>query len=502
MSPTQDQTTARVFYSYSHTDERLRDSLANSLALLKRQGVLTEWHDRRIAAGDDWGQSIDQQIEQADIIMLLVSPDFIASDYCWGKEVRRAMERHQAGEARVIPVILRPVDWRGAMFGKLQALPKNAKPITLWSNRDLAWLDVAKGIRAQVEGLAEGRPAKTPQPAAYPALQPALPDVPPTSKREAKSWPELSRAVYDARGGLELPGTLARKEGASPKGDPAVDEVYAALGITYQFFREAFDRNSIDDAGAPLIASVHYGNSYNNAFWSGKQMVFGDGDGRIFKPLISVDSVAKQFGNGVVSSASRLIYWGQSGALHNSMSLVFAMLVKQFEARQTASQADWLFGDRVMAKGGAIYSFAAPGTAYDDSALGKDPQPRRMRDFVETQDDNGGIHVNAGIPNRAFYLTAVALGGFAWEKAGHIWYEALRDKTLKPDAGFADFALVTQSVASRRYGQGSEELLAVRNAWDLVGVGQPSQRVAAKTRSPKKRPPQKARAPRKASSRR
>src|SRR5467141_243110 len=137
MSPTQ-RPSASVFYSYSHKDERLRDDLADALALLKRQSILTEWHDRKIAAGDDWEQSIDEHMERADVILLLVSPVFIASDYCWGKEVERAMERHKAGEARVIPIVLRPVDWNGAMFGKLQALPKNAKPITLWSNRAVA----------------------------------------------------------------------------------------------------------------------------------------------------------------------------------------------------------------------------------------------------------------------------------------------------------------------------------------------------------------------------
>jgi hypothetical protein len=140
-----------LFYSYSHEDEHLRDRLAKALALLKRQNILTEWHDREIPAGDEWEQSIDEHIEQADIILLLVSPDFIASDYCWGKEVERSMERHKASAARVIPIILRPVDWNGAMFGKLQALPKNAKPITLWTNRDSAWLDVATGIRGEAE---------------------------------------------------------------------------------------------------------------------------------------------------------------------------------------------------------------------------------------------------------------------------------------------------------------------------------------------------------------
>ena len=471
MSPTQ-RASASLFYSYSHKDERLRDGLADHLALLKRQGILTEWYDRKIAAGDEWAQSIDKHIEQADIILLLVSANFIASDYCWGKEVERALERYEAGEARVIPIVLRPVDWTGAMFGKLQALPKNAKPITLWSNRDLAWLDVAKGIRAEVEALVKGPPAKTREVSPAPPRRPIKPKPPepraPYAAPRART--DLSRAIYTAQNGLKLPGKVTRNEGNVPTADAAVDQVYDALGVTYHFFRDVFGRNSIDDAKMPLVATVHYGKNYNNAFWNGKQMVFGDGDGQLFKQFTSVDMVAKQFANGVVSSASKLVYWGQSGALHNSISLIFATLVKQFALHQTASQADWLIGDGILARGGALISLAAPGTAYDDPVLGKDPQPAHMRDYLETQDDGGGIHVNAGIPNRAFYLTAVTLGGFAWEKAGWIWYEALRDKKLKSESQFFDFARMTQSVAARRYGNGSDELRAVKNAWDLVGV--------------------------------
>ncbi len=478
MSPTQ-RASASVFYSYSHKDERLRDDLADALALLKRQSILTEWHDRKIAAGDEWEQSIDEHIERADIILLLVSPVFIASDYCWGKEVERAMERHKAGEARVIPIVLRPVDWNGAMFGKLQALPKNAKPITLWSNRDLAWLDVARGIRAAVEAPLKGPPSKTREvktrevsPAPPRRSIKPTPPTPPAPHVAPRAWTELSRAVYTAENGEKLPGKPVRDEGNVPTGDAAINQVYDALGVTYHFFREVFDRNSIDGLGMPLVATVHYGKNFNNAFWNGKQMTFGDGDGKLFKPFTSLDMVAKQFANGVVSSASKLVYWGQSGALLNSMSLVFATLVKQFALHQTASQADWLIGDGVLAGKGAIVSLAAPGTAYDDPILGKDLQPAHMRDYLETQDDNGGIHVNAGILNRAFYLTAVALGGFAWEKAGWIWYEALRDKKLKSNSQFVDFAAMTQLVAARRYGTGSDELRAVKNAWDLVGVAE------------------------------
>ncbi len=143
-----------VFFSYAHKDEELRDELANHLKLLERQGVISAWHDRQITAGTNWEGQIDEHLESAKIILLLVSADFLASDYCYDVELKRAMERHEAKEARVIPIILREVDWQGASFGKLQALPKNAEPVTNWPNRDRAFADIARGIRRAVEELA------------------------------------------------------------------------------------------------------------------------------------------------------------------------------------------------------------------------------------------------------------------------------------------------------------------------------------------------------------
>jgi hypothetical protein len=142
-----------IFYSYSHRDEELRDELEKHLTILKRQGVIQGWHDRRIGAGKEWEGEINTHLNTADVILLLISADFLASDYCYDVETRRAMERHKAGEVCVIPVILRPVDWKGAPFGKLQALPKDAVPVTEWPNRDKAFLNVAKGIRAAVRDL-------------------------------------------------------------------------------------------------------------------------------------------------------------------------------------------------------------------------------------------------------------------------------------------------------------------------------------------------------------
>jgi TIR domain len=137
----------QLFFSYSHHDEKLRDQLADHLAALEREGLIAGWHDRRIGAGEDWAGAIDHHLSSADLILLLVSPSFVASRYCYELELQRALERHAAGEARVIPVILRPADWGALPFGKLQALPKDGKPVTRWSNRDEAFLDIAQGIR-------------------------------------------------------------------------------------------------------------------------------------------------------------------------------------------------------------------------------------------------------------------------------------------------------------------------------------------------------------------
>lgn len=149
-----------VFFSYSHKDEDLRDALADHLSILKRQGAISEWYDREITAGTEWEGEIDSHLQTAHIILLLVSANFIASDYCYDVELTRAMERHETGEARVIPVILRPVDWHGAPFGKLRPLPKNGEPITSkrWDSLDAAFLDVARGIRLVAEQLRQGQP--------------------------------------------------------------------------------------------------------------------------------------------------------------------------------------------------------------------------------------------------------------------------------------------------------------------------------------------------------
>jgi tetratricopeptide (TPR) repeat protein len=144
-----------IFFSYSHKDEELRDDLEKQLSLLRWRGIITGWHDRRITAGQVLANEIDTHLNTAQIILLLISPDFMASDYCYSVEMKHAMERYERGEALVIPIILRPIYWQDAPFGKLQALPTDAKPVTSakWHNLDEAFFDVAEGIRKAINGL-------------------------------------------------------------------------------------------------------------------------------------------------------------------------------------------------------------------------------------------------------------------------------------------------------------------------------------------------------------
>ena len=203
-------------------------------------------------------------------------------------------------------------------------------------------------------------------------------------------------------------------------------------------------------------------------------MVFGDGDGVIFNDFtLPLDVIGHELTHGVTGSEANLTYLNQSGALNESISDVFGVLVKQYSLKQTADRADWLIGAGLLApkiKGVALRSMKAPGTAYDDPLLGKDPQPADMAHFVNTTGDNGGVHINSGIPNHAFYLVATKIGGFAWLKAGQIWYNTLLDHNLKQSANFSAFANLTIKNATTLYGSSSVERKAVIDSWQQVGV--------------------------------
>jgi len=281
------------------------------------------------------------------------------------------------------------------------------------------------------------------------------------------------RIVYDAQNGSSLPGTVIRKEGEPPVADVAVNEAYDGSGATYDLYKNIYNRNSIDNNGLRLDSTVHYQRNYDNAFWDGKQMVYGDGDGDLFNRFtIAIDVMGHELTHGVTQYEASLNYSQQPGALNESMSDVFGSLVKQYSLNQTATDADWLIGAGLLAagvNGVALRSMKAPGTAYNDPVLGKDPQPAHMKDYVNTISDNGGVHINSGIPNHAFYLIATQMGGNAWDKAGQIWYVTLRDK-LKATSNFQDCANLTYQTAADIFGAGSLEQQAVQKGWADVGL--------------------------------
>ncbi len=273
--------------------------------------------------------------------------------------------------------------------------------------------------------------------------------------------------VHDAGSTTSLPGTPARSAGDPATGDVGVDEAGDGIEATLAMFAEVLRRDSHDDAGAPVSLSVHYGSAYNNAFWDGTHLVFGDGDGRIFERFTKpVDVLAHEFTHAVVEHTAALVYRGQSGALNESVADVFASCLRQRLLGQDAAEGDWLIGEGIFLpsiRARALRDMAAPGTAYDDPEIGADPQVGHVDDYVETTADNGGVHLNSGIPNKAFQLAAVAIGGRSIEGAGRVWYDALVGGDVAADADFAAFAAATVAAA----GQHAD---VVRDAWGQVGV--------------------------------
>jgi Zn-dependent metalloprotease len=209
----------------------------------------------------------------------------------------------------------------------------------------------------------------------------------------------------------------------------------------------------------------------SNAFWDGGQMAYGDGDGEVFTRFTaSLDVVAHELTHGVQSYTSNLAYRGQSGALNEHLADVFGALVRQWRRGETAERASWLIGAEVLVPAATrrgIRDMEHPGTAFtDDPALGTDPQPDHMREIYDGPADSGGVHINSGIPNRAFVLVAQALGGPAWETAGRIWYDAMLQLTRT--SRFADMAQLTAQIAGDRFDAATKK--AVKAAWRKVGL--------------------------------
>ena len=285
-----------------------------------------------------------------------------------------------------------------------------------------------------------------------------------------------NRSVYDAGHKRHLPGKLVMADHRAVSSDVEAVEAFDGSGAVFDFYARTFFRNSIDGKGMPLISTIHYGQKFDNAMWDGKQMIYGDGDGKLFNRFtIARDVIGHELTHGVTQYAAGLEYHDQSGALNEHISDAFGIMVKQYTLGITASQSDWLIGAGLLGprvNGRAIRSMKAPGTAYDDPLLGKDPQPAHMRGYVTGADDNGGVHINSGILNRAFFLAATALGGFTWVTVGRIWYLVLTERLL-PTAGFQDFAIATVVKAGELYGVGGQVQTTIAEAWSAVGLPVP-----------------------------
>jgi Zn-dependent metalloprotease len=308
------------------------------------------------------------------------------------------------------------------------------------------------------------------------SVTPRAPDV----RLLALAPPAKKRIIRDAAETANRNGPIVRQEGPDPGlDDSAVNEAFEYLGDTWDFYFQVFARNSLDKAGMPLEAVVHYRRRYDNAVWNGSQMIFGDGSGFKFTRLTqSLTVCAHELTHGVIQYDGPLVYEREPGALNESMADVLAVLVEQRKLGQLPAEADWLIGREIMApdvtgfegRPPALRSLKEPGTAYDDDLLGRDDQPAHMDDFQETDIDHGGVHINSGIPNHVFYRLATALGKPAWEDAGRIWYAALGHHRLLPTATFREFGRITRHVAGIIFGPGSHQQDAVAEAWSSVGI--------------------------------
>jgi Zn-dependent metalloprotease len=286
------------------------------------------------------------------------------------------------------------------------------------------------------------------------------------------------RYVYNMNGNSDsLPGVLVLQESGAPVvGDPSINEAYEYSGLVYDFYKQVLGRDSLDNAGYPLRSSVHVGDPFggpmSNAFWNGQQMAYGDGDGALFVRFTkALDVVAHELTHGVVKFTSDLVYSGESGALNESFADVMGALVVQWHRKQDVNTADWYMGGDVLgpkAKIKGIRTFKAEKAYENDSVFGTDSQPKHYRDLFTGRQDNGGVHINSGIPNHAFYLAAKQLGGYAWEKTGKIWYETML--ALNPNSQFKDAASISYMIAGQLYGTNSSEQQAVKDAWDKVGL--------------------------------
>lgn len=280
-------------------------------------------------------------------------------------------------------------------------------------------------------------------------------------------------SVYDAHHSTDLPGKFVASNASqtNKKIDAIAKKVLKSAQDVHQFWLKNFNLNSFDGQGAEIKSTVHYGHDFPNAFWNGEQIVFGDGN-KYFQNLTNLAVIGHEFGHAI--TGNKLNYEGESGALNEHLSDVWGALVDQFQKKQTVNQASWLIGEDCIRVGNKHYplrSMKNPGTAYDSPFLGKDPQPNHYSKRYKGKEDFGGVHINSGIPNKAFYLFAHAQGGYAWEKAGRLWYMAVQTKgLLHPNCKMHEFAQATIHTALKHFPKDFKMHQDLVNAWKSVGV--------------------------------
>ncbi|GAB3191488.1 M4 family metallopeptidase [Hydrogenophaga aquatica] len=317
------------------------------------------------------------------------------------------------------------------------------------SLRKAAWdsaqvSEALRGLRlqyAELTGLAPFTGVESPRLAASPAVR-----------------------IYDCKNTRTLPGTPVDRPLSS--GDDTAKRCFTETKAVAKFYRTVFGRNSIDNAGMALVSSIHYGRNYNNAMWNGSQMIYGDGDGKLFIDFTAAnDVIAHELAHGITQHSLRLAYSGDAGGLNESMSDCFGTMFRQWAAKQQAAEADWLIAADIIgpvARERGYTCLRNMANPADESALA--PQPTRYSQITPGMDP----HYSSGPPNLAFATACMALGGKSWERIGRVWYAALTMSGANPGMTMPQFAARTRQLAEQLYPRHAKVAAAVDAGWQKV----------------------------------
>lgn len=272
--------------------------------------------------------------------------------------------------------------------------------------------------------------------------------------------------VYDCNHSQTLPGSPAANPGSSP--DITARQAFNTTTQVAKFYEDVFARSSVDNAGMTLMSSIHYGTKYNNAFWNGFQMTYGDGDGNIFIDFSNGnDVIGHELTHGVTQHSMQLAYANEPGGLNEGMSDIFGSMFRQWMAKQDVKSADWLIGKDIMGEGAKSKGYTCLRDMADPAAAhALAPQPKHFSKYKKGMDP----HESSGIPNFAFYKAAMAIGGNSWEKTGQIWYNSMTRFAPSPNMKMLGFANRTRTVAAQLFSGNATILGAVDQAWKQVGL--------------------------------